>query len=125
MARRLISTLSEQLGVELKYDRASVEWLDGYIERVRSQLDEEAVDGLTGSVGSFLGECIIANYGGRWRESPEGTWGVFFSEADDRSGAFPFHKARKRLVNGPEDSILSFYDVLPILLKMDEEDRLT
>jgi hypothetical protein len=120
LAQRLISTLSEKLGVDLKYDRASVEWLDGYIERVRVHLDESSIDGLTGSIGSFLGECIIANYGGRWLES-EGTWGVFFSEESDKNGAFPFNKVRKQLLNGAEDSILSFYDVLPVLLSMDDE----
>lgn len=120
LAQRLISTLSEKLGVDLKYDRASVEWLDGYIERVRVHLDGASVDGFTSSVGSFLGECIIANYGGRWLES-EGTWGVFFSEESDKNGAFPFNKVRKQLLNGAEDSILSFYDVLPVLLSMGDE----
>lgn len=120
LAERLISTLSEKLGVSLEYDRASVEWLGGYIERVRPHLDESSIDGLTGSIGSFLGECIIANHGGQWRES-EGTWGVFFSAGNDRNGAFPFNKVRKQLTNGAGDSILSFYDVLPVLLSMDEE----
>jgi hypothetical protein len=83
LAQNLISTLSNKLGVHLNYDRASVEWLDGYINRVRLNLDESSIAGLTTSIGSFLEECIIANYGGQWRES-EGTWGVFFSERDDR-----------------------------------------
>ena len=88
LARKLISTCSDMLGVDLCYDRASVEWLDGYIERIRPGLDESSVVGLTNSIGSFLGECIIANYGGRWRES-EGGWGVFFSDRNDKSAAFP------------------------------------
>ena len=96
------------------YDRASVEWLDSYIERVRLNLDESSVNGLSNSIGSFLGECIIANYGGQWREA-EGTWGVFFSDRNDKSAAFPFNKVRKQLLNGAEDSILSFYDVIPVV----------
>jgi hypothetical protein len=120
LALKLISTLSERLGVHLKYDRASVEWLDGYIDRVRLNLDESSIDGITNSIGSFLGECIIANYGGQWRES-EGTWGVFFSDRDDRSAAFPFNKVRKQLLNGAEDSILSFYDVIPVVFDKSNE----
>jgi hypothetical protein len=120
LAQNFTATVSGMLGVRLQYDRASVEWLSGYIERVRLTLNEASIAGLTQSIGSFLGECIIANYGGEWRES-EGAWGIFLSTRDDRNAAFPFNKVRKQLLNGLEDSILSFYDVLPIVLgKADE-----
>lgn len=119
-ARTFISRCSESLGVNLKYDRASVEWLNGYIERVRLNLDEPSIDGLTNWIGSFLGECIIANYGGEWRES-EGAWGVFYSERNDRNAAFPFNKVRKQLLNGAQDSILSFYNVLPVVFGKSDE----
>jgi hypothetical protein len=120
LAEDFSATVSEMLGVNLRYDRASVEWLSGYIERVRPTLNESSITGLTQSIGSFLGECIIANYGGEWRES-EGTWGVFFSARDDRNAAFPFNKVRKQLLNGAGDSILSFYEVLPIVLGKSHE----
>ena len=120
LAQNLISTVSEKLGVHLKYDRPSVEWLDGYINRVRLSLDESSIDGIATSIGSFLGECIIANYGGQWRES-EGTWGVFFSDRDDRNAVFPFNKVRKQLLNGAEDSILSFYEVIPVVFDTSNE----
>ena len=120
LAQKLIDTCSEKLGVQLSYDRASVEWLDGYIERIRPHLDESSIGGVANSIGAFLGECIIANYGGQWRES-EGTWGVFFSERDDRSAAFPLNKVRKQLLNGSEDSILSFYDVIPVVFGESDE----
>jgi hypothetical protein len=111
LARNLISTLSEMLGVTLKYDRASVEWMDGYIERIRPTLDESSVNGLANSIGSFLGECIIANHGGVWREA-DGTWGIYF---DEKNAAYPFAKVQKHLLNGAGDSILSFYDTIPVL----------
>ena len=120
LAQKLVATCSEKLGVSLGYDRASVEWLGGYIERIRPHLDEPSIGGITDSIGAFLGECIIANYGGRWREF-EGTWGVFFSESNDRSAAFPFNKVRKQLLNGEEDSILSFYDVIPAVFGDSDE----
>lgn len=104
------------LGSRFGYNRESVEWLDGYIDRLRDSgkfKEEEQLKNLTVSFGCFLGECIKAAYGGAWREH-NGAWGVFFK---DSSGAFPFSKVRKQLENGSEfHSILSFYDVLPRIL---------
>lgn len=119
-AQTFVSKCSERLGVDLKYDRASVAWVSDYIEHVRLDLDESSINGLVNWVGSFLGECLIANYGGGWRES-EGMWGVFFSEANDKNAAFPFNKVRKQLLNGAGDSILSFYDVIPVVLGKSDE----
>ena len=119
-AESFVTKCSERVGVNLQYDRDSVAWVSDYIERVRLHLDEASLDGLVNWIGSFLGECLIGNYGGEWRES-EGMWGVFFSEANDKNAAFPFNKVRKQLVNGAGDSILSFYDVIPIILGKSNE----
>lgn len=102
------------LGSRFGYNRESVEWLDGYIDRLRASgkfNEEEQLRNLTVSFGCFLGECLKAAYGGAWREH-NGAWGVFFK---DSSAAFPFSKVRKQLEDGSEggESILSFYDVLP------------
>ena len=43
-------------------------------------------------------------------------WGIFFSNENDKNAAFPFNKVRKQLLHGEGDSILSFYDVLPVVL---------
>jgi hypothetical protein len=75
------------------------------------------------SLGSFLGECIIANAGGSWRWSDEHqTWSVAFS---DNSHAFPFVKVSKLFANGLEggESILSFYDVTVGYLYRDKLNR--
>jgi hypothetical protein len=117
LAQNLINTLSETLGVALNYDRASVEWLDGYIERVRPNLEEAAIQGIANSIGAFLGECIIANYGGQWRAG-EGTWGVYF---DEENAAYPFAKAYKHLLNGSGDSILSFYNTISVVFGKSHE----
>jgi hypothetical protein len=60
LANTLIGTLSETLGVQLTFDSDSVKWLDGYIERVRSGMDESQIHGLSNTIGAFLGECIIS-----------------------------------------------------------------
>jgi hypothetical protein len=43
LANSLISIASKNLGVELAFDQRSVEWLDGYIERIRLTLDEPSI----------------------------------------------------------------------------------
>jgi len=76
LANKLISNVSEMVGVHLQFDEESVKWLDGYIERIRPNVDESSIEGVSNSVGAFPGECIIANYGGIWAQSEEGDWGA-------------------------------------------------
>jgi len=102
------------LGSRFGYNRESIEWLDGYINRLRDSgkfKEQEHLKNLTITFGCFLGECIRAAHGGAWRER-DGACGVFF---EDSSGAFPFSKVRKQLDSdsGGFHSILSFYDLLP------------
>ena len=92
----------------LDYDEPSIEWLGGYIDRNREKWDDGMRASLSSTLGSFLGECIIANFGGRW-EMTEYGMGVMF---DDGNGAFPFNKINKHIENGEEDSIASFYSSL-------------
>ncbi len=112
LANSLIKTVSEGTGVNLRFDRESVEWVDGYIERIRPSVEESSIEGLSNSIGAFLGESIIAKYGGEWRQSEEGAWGIFF---DEKNAVFPFSKAEKQLVNGREDSILGLYNAIPVV----------
>src|SRR5207253_3030206 len=50
------------------FNIASIEWLDGFIERQRSRpdVDDRFVDRLVNIIGSFLGECMVRHYGARW-----------------------------------------------------------
>jgi len=105
------------LGWRFGYNRESIEWLDGYIERLRDGgkfTEEKQAQNLVATFGCFLGECIRATYGGVWREH-NGAWGVFFS---DSTAAFPLSKVRKQFENGAAsgDSILGFYDIVPEML---------
>jgi hypothetical protein len=99
-------------------DRASLEWIDGYLTRmhgarVDGTLQAPTVDGLVQVVGSFVGEAVIRTYGGSWGQR-DGDWAVVF---DEHNAAFPFTKVAKHLENGPEDSVLSFFDCLPFAFK--------
>ena len=101
--------------MDFGYNLSSVKWLEGYIERLRSsgELEDEAKrKGLSNVLGSFLGECIVRCYGGRWVKQ-DGMWGV--SIGDDFV-AYPFNKIGKQMENGLEDSIDSFFTGIPVLL---------
>lgn len=115
-AEMVVQQLRPLSGIDFGYTQESVEWLDGYIERLRSSGEFESVeakDKLINVFGSFLGECIVRCYGGTWKQNEEG-WGVAF---DDDNVAFPFVKVAKQIDNGSEDSIASFFTVIPLVFK--------
>lgn len=97
--------------IDFGLNQASVEWLEGYIERLRTseEFEAEAISTLVSVFGSFLGECLVANAGGEWRRLSDG-WAVVFPNGD---AAFPFSKVAKAFENGLAggDSILSFYNI--------------
>ena len=111
MVVRELKTLSD---IEFAYTQESVEWLAGYIERLRSSGEFESVEvrnKLISMFGSYLGECIVRCYGGEWRQH-EGVWGVAFT---DGNMAFPYAKVAKQFDNGAVDDITSFFRIIPTL----------
>jgi hypothetical protein len=113
LAHVLVEAFSQRLGVSLKYDHESLEYLDDYIKRGRKTFEGKDQSGLVKTIGSFLGECIIANYGGHWKQDENGNWGIYF---DDKNAVFPFVKVRKSLAPDSEgDSIAGFYDLSKML----------
>lgn len=115
----VIGQLGPLSEIDFGLNRESVEWVEGFIERQRTRpdIDEDFVDGLVNTLGSFLGECIAANTGGRWEWSEEQqALGIVFPAggiASPSATAFPFAKVRKLFDHGLEagQSITSFYDI--------------
>ena len=105
--------MSQSSGFGFGYDAQSVAWLDGYIERqrARDEITQEMVDGLVNVFGSYIGECIINCYGGHW-QNVDGQWRVSF---DSANAAYPFAKVRKQFQNGSEDSVKSYFEMIPIV----------
>ena len=99
--------------VEFGYNAASVRWLDGYIERQRARPDrnDNEVEGLADVLGCWLGECTIACYGGEWAEIDE-EWAVRF---DESNASFPISKVKKHFQNGSSDSVLIFFETIPVV----------
>lgn len=109
----VIKQFKADVEFEFGCNEKSVKWVDGFINRQRAREDFslELVGGLTNTLGSFLGECIIASYGGDWGFTDDGLGVVF----DDENAAYPIGKVRKHFENGEEDSIYSFYSIIPLV----------
>jgi hypothetical protein len=92
------------------FNRESVAWVEGYIERLRDAGMTDEARGLLGQkLGCFLGQCLIATYGGKWRTDERG-YGVVL----DKGGvAYPLSKVHKQFADGAAggQSILSFFDI--------------
>jgi hypothetical protein len=112
-AERVVQEFGPISGIHFGYNHESVEWLDGYIQRLRQSdvFDEATRKKLTIVFGSFLGECVVKCYGGKW-EQQKGDWCVAFGSRDL---AFPFAKVAKQMEGEPYQSIASFFRLIPIL----------
>lgn len=97
------------------YTPDSVAFVDGFIERqrVRSDITPDIIENLVNTLGSFLGQSVIFCYGGDWCED-NGSWAVAF---DENNKVYPFDKVRKQFANGQEDSIESFFTVIPVVFE--------
>lgn len=94
----------------LAYDRESVEWAEGFIQRHRMIEDIDMREKLISLVGSFLGEVIVHDTGGAWYDMGDDGLGIRFANGQC---CFPFVKVAKQFESGigNGESILSFYDV--------------
>jgi hypothetical protein len=111
-----IATLGPVSGIEgFGYNAASVKWLEGYIERQRNRgvLKGDGLAQIVSNLGSYLGECVIACFGGEWRLL-DGMWCVAF---DANNAVFPFNKISKQFRNGAEaDGVYGWFTVIPAIM---------
>lgn len=101
--------------LNLEYDTKSVKFIEEFIERQRNNFDREQRQGLINSIGSFIGQCIIKNYGGHWLVDQD-TQTVCIA-LDDNNKILPFAKTAKQFENGIEDSVYLFYTVIQVVFK--------
>lgn len=103
--------LGKQAGIAFDYGPASVEWIDGYISRVRGTMKEPGR--LPDVLGSYLGEAIRRRDGGRWVRESDGTVGLELAKG---FVVYPLAKTAKHFANGEADSVFSLYQSIPALL---------
>jgi hypothetical protein len=102
--------------LKLEYDDNSVKYVEGFIERVKGQLNKEEEEGLINAITAFIGQCIIVNYGGKWElDKNRNELCIIF---DTENMIYPFAKITKQFKNGIEDSVYSFYSVIPTVFKL-------
>lgn len=107
--------------LNLKYNGESVLFIEGFIERNKDRISKEERNGFISSLGSFIGQCIIENYGGQWQvDNEEGSVAVAF---DVNNKVYPFAKISKQFDNGLEDSVYSFYSLIPTVFKLNKRKR--
>jgi hypothetical protein len=105
----------EQFGAlanfEFGFNRQSVEWVEGFIERQRERGGDHYK--MIGIIGSFLGEAIVAQTGATWVANGD-TFGLQFQNGDHLDTCFPFGKVAKQFEMGlaAGESVLAFHDLV-------------
>jgi len=74
--------------LNLDYDEKSVKFIEDFIERQWNNFNSEQRNGIVNSIGLFVGQCIIKNYGGHWQVDKD-TQAVCVA-IDDKNKIFPF-----------------------------------
>lgn len=108
-----VEVMHDRLNVDLTFDQAGVDWVDGYINRLRDRVPADQKWSLGGMLACFVGECIIQTYGGVWTEN-DGWWGIQITQ---KLWACPFTKVDKQFQTDAEgESVASFFSSIPALL---------
>jgi hypothetical protein len=97
-------------GQEFGWDPASARRLDGLCEAfLASQPGADAIQSMILAMGSYLGELVVRNGGGRWTyDTRAGAAGV---DVPSRKRCFPHSRVGQRLTTGPGHSLRLFYEI--------------
>jgi hypothetical protein len=111
------------LQLSLDYDRPTVEWLDGYIDRNRHVFSDDKRYGWALAFGYILGECMVKVFSGRWVRDEQfaDEWVVELPNGIGKAN--PIGKAYKHLED-PTDSVLSFFRVTGLAIEQGGFDKL-
>jgi hypothetical protein len=113
----LADTIKDKLG--LQYNAESIQLLEDIIENNKGAFPEDERSGWINSIGAFLGQCIIENYGGYWDIDEES--GLITVAFDEKNKVYPFSKVQKLVDYGmAEDSISSMFNLLPKVFDLPE-----
>ena len=111
-ARLAVESFSPLSEIDFGLNEESVEWVEGYVERMRKRADfnDGSWNGLIDTIGAFLGECILARTGGAWEMSDDRRCCIRFPTGEC---AFPMTKVAKQFADGlvGGKSISNIYNV--------------
>lgn len=104
----LLAMAEKKFDLQLDYSEESLEITD-YLITIFFKEHREHYIKATVLLGSYLGEIIINNLGGKWAKD------LSIKKVGDLKGfAHPMTRARKRLANGRNDSLIHYYKNLKI-----------
>jgi hypothetical protein len=97
-------------GREFGWDAICAQRLDPLCEAfLASSPDADAIQTMVLAMGSYLGELVVRNAGGRWTYDPRaGAAGV---DVPSRKRCFPHSRVAQRLTLGSAHSLRLFYDI--------------
>ena len=107
------------MGTELDYSAASIKDLEALLTMVYGRIDAEGFSQddlwtIACLFGSYLGETMLRNgladAGFDWQEDTDGEPILVRGGSVFSLRMVPINKVFKRLVNGPDDEIVSFYE---------------
>jgi len=115
-----VNMFKNLFGVEFDFTPKSLSLLDTLIGAGWPDRNEKYVDYLTLLFGSYLGETIRKEHGGHWTFNDESG---FFIRGIGSCGfkAYPFSKIRKRILNGKDESLATYYISLKGLIEADKK----
>ena len=108
-----LQAAAEQVRQQLKlprFDAEGVAHLANFIEAQRPQLPAAQREQVATALGCFLGQCLVAVYGGEWAKGPDGSTGVGLRE---RFFFNPFHLVNQQLNEGERASVAAFFASVP------------
>jgi len=125
-AEDAVEAASQGFGVKLDYSESSIELVEeilgkfyqtipkGLFARLfKSRPSAEQLNQASKMFGGYIGEVFRRAHGGEWRFNQEIAPGsIVISLCKDDLQIFPPAKVYKRLTNGPEDNVWSYFRVI-------------
>ena len=127
-AEDAIDYVRQNFETELDYSEGSVELIEALLSAIHEQMPPEiraqitddgpppeVIDQFAKMLGGYVGEVMRRNWGGTWKDHSAAFPGelVYTLELGDGGGdVWPHFKAGKRLINGPEDNIWDYFQIL-------------
>ncbi|HWA24119.1 MAG TPA: hypothetical protein VG734_00485 [Lacunisphaera sp.] len=103
------------------YNAPSIAYLDGFLTR-QNQLvacNPQSIAKFTSLIGAFVGEAIIATYGGEWQEG-DGAVRLRLAYGDHVHFLNPFQKVNNRILAGQEHNLESYFSMIREILENPE-----
>jgi len=121
-----VQSVKQTLAITLTYDEKGVENLENQVEMMRdvfvqikdtvsAEELEKQKQAVAIKLGAFVGECVIKEFDGKWEFSEEMGWHIRLNKEDIKINVIG--KVLKQLDNGKEDSVLSLYRTIPVIIK--------